>query len=348
MKAKYVRAVLCVSAGVIGGLMTSSVAQAASKPSLVVTYWQQATPLPETIIATQPTLRDTIAAHLHFRSVTSGPAAMAAMKSGAYDIVGGVGNTVVAAAIARHTNMKIVWAQYYDYAGLAVKNGISVPAGLVGKTFGEQVGSSEAFSFYGWLKRRHLVGKVHLINLTPPAMMAAYKTGAISGGWVSQPWPTDMAASGGRIVATSAQMAGEGYPGVNVVVVNGNVVKNHPKVVQAYVCALYKSTQMVKGAGSRAVLNKAGAYSGGKPNSEAVIKLGENWPYWPLSNELGAQGLGTVGNTQAGLVAKTLYKTGLWMQRQGTINHPPSLSTIATYVDPTFAEYVAKGRCSKG
>lgn len=334
------------AASVISIFMCFSNTQAAAKPNLVVTYWQQATPLPETIIATQPALRNSISATLHFRSITSGPAALAAMKSGAYDIVGGVGNTVVVAAIARRTNLKIVWAQYYDYAGLAVKKGIKVPSGLVGKTFGEQVGSSEAFSFYGWLKKRHLLDKVNLINLTPPAMLAAYKTGSISGGWVSQPWPTDMAAANGRVVATSAQMAGEGYPGINMVVVNSSVIKNHPKAVQEYVCALYKSTQLVKGSDSLAVLNKAGAYSGGKPNSLPVVKLGKNWPYWPMTNEIGPKGLGAVSNTKSGLVAKTLYKTGLWMERQGTLNNPPSLKRIATYIDPTFAAYVVNGKCS--
>lgn len=332
--------------GAIGMIMTFGGAQANARPNLVVTYWQQATPLPETIIATQPALRNSIGANLHFRSITSGPAALAAMKSGAYSIVGGVGNTVVVAAIARRTNLRIVWAQYYDYAGLAVKKGIKIPSGLAGKTFGEQVGSSEAFSFYGWLKKRHLLGKVNLINLTPPAMLAAYKTGSISGGWVSQPWPTDMAASGGHIVATSAQMAGEGYPGINMVVVNSSVVTNHPKAVQAYVCALYKSTQLVKGSHSLAVLNNAGAYSGGKPNSLPVVKLGKNWPYWPLADEIGAKGLGTIGNPKSGLVANTLYKTGLWMEKQGTLNHPPSLSKIASYIDPKFAAYVVKGKCS--
>jgi taurine transport system substrate-binding protein len=328
-----------LAVGAVGG------ADAAGQPNLVVTYWQQSTPSPETILATQPELQKTIPAHLTYHAITSGPAALAAMKSGAYDFVGGVGNPPVLAAIANRTNMKIVWAQYYDFAGLALRDGISIPDGLVGKTIGEQIGSSEAFSFYGWLKNRNLLGKVKLVNLTPPAMMAAYKSGAIAGGWVSQPWPSEMAADKGQVVATSAAMAKEGYPGINVVVVNDSVIKSHPEVVQAYVCALQKAADMATGVNSTDVLNKAGAYSGGEPNSDSVVKLGKEWPYWPIADQMGANGLGTVADPGSGLIAKVLYQTGQWMQEQGTISNPPSQKVVSSYIDPNFAQAVVEGHC---
>lgn len=320
-------------------------ARADDQPKLVVTYWQQATPSPETILATQPDLQKAIPANLTYHAITSGPAALAAMKAGAYDFVGGVGNPPVLAAIANHTDMKIVWAQYYDYAGLALRNDIAIPDGLVGKTIGEQIGSSEAFSFYGWLKNRNLLGKVKLVNLTPPAMMAAYKSGAIAGGWVSQPWPNEMAAINGKLIATSAAMAKEGYPGVNVVVAKASLVKDHPEIVQAYVCAMQKTTELVAGANAIDVLNKAGAYGGGQPNSDDVVKLGKDWPYWPIADQMGANGMGAVGDPSSGIVAKVLYQTGQWMHDQGTIANPPSEADIAGYIEPKFAQAVVDGHC---
>ncbi|MDQ0391536.1 ABC transporter substrate-binding protein [Labrys monachus] len=324
---------------------TATAGMAADAPDLVVTYWQQSTPSPETILATQPELQKTIPANLTYHAITSGPAALAAMKAGSYDFVGGVGNPPVLAAIANRTDMKIVWAQYYDFAGLAVRSDIAVPDGLVGKQVGEQIGSSEAFSFYGWLKNRNLLGKVKLVNLTPPAMMAAYKSGAIAGGWVSQPWPSEMAADKGKLVATSADMAKEGYPGVNVVVAKASLVKAHPEIVQAYVCAMQKTADMVAGPGSTDVLNKAGAYSGGEPNSDDVIKLGKAWPYWPIADQTGPNGMGTVADPGSGLVAKVLYQTGQWMKEQGTIANPPDEKAIAAAIDPTFAQGVVDGHC---
>src|SRR4029077_15378589 len=201
------------------------VAVAQDKPSIIVTYWQQATALPETILATQPSLQATIPATITYRPITSGPAALAAMKAGAYDFVGGVGNPPVLSAIANQTNMKIIWAQYYDLAGFAVQKDIQVPNGLIGKDLAQQVGSSEAFSFYGWLKNRGLIGKGKLVNMIPQAMLPPLQTGllpgvkrgAIAGGFVSEPFPTMMVSGNGKIVVTSAEMPKEGYPGINVI-----------------------------------------------------------------------------------------------------------------------------------
>jgi taurine transport system substrate-binding protein len=326
-------------------LGAAKVGVAQDKPSVIVTYWQQATALPETILATQPSLQATIPATITYRPITSGPAALAAMKAGAYDFVGGVGNPPVLSAIANQTNMKIIWAQYYDLAGFAVQGDVQVPDGLVGKELGQQVGSSEAFSFYGWLKNRGLWGKVKLVNMIPQAMLAAFKSKAIAGGYVSEPFPTMMVASGGKMVVTSADMVKEGYPGINVIAANADLVKNHPEIVQAYVCALAKAEAMVKGPNAVDVLNKAGAFSGGVPNSDEVVKLGADWPYWPLSEEMGPRGMGTVDNPGSGIIAQVLYKTGVWMKEQGKIQEAPSQQTVSSYVDASFAQNVIDNKC---
>jgi NitT/TauT family transport system substrate-binding protein len=318
---------------------------AQDKPSIVASYWQQTTPLPETILATQPSMQATIPATMTFRAITSGPAALAAMKAGAFDFVGGVGNPPVLSAIANQTNMKIVWAQYYDFGGFAVQGDIKIPDGLIGKQLAQMPGSSQAFSFYGWLKNRDLIGKVKLVNMTPPAMLAAFKTKAIAGGFVSEPIPTLMVQSGGKMVVTSAEMNKEGYPGIGMIVANADLVKSHPEIVQAYVCALAKAQTMVKGPNAVDVLNKAGAYNGGAPNSDDVVKLGADWPYWSLADEMGPLGMGTVDNPASGVIAQALYKTGVWMKDQGKIQEPPSQETVASYIDASFAQNVIDHKC---
>jgi taurine transport system substrate-binding protein len=345
MKAGRVSRWIAAAIAAAFGIMMVPRGFADEKPSIVVTYWQQATALPETILATQPELEASIPAKITYRPITSGPAALAGMKAGAYDFVGGVGNPPVLSAIANQANMKIIWAQYYDLAGFAVQKNIQIPDGLVGTNLAQQIGSSEAFSFYGWLKNRGLLGKVKLVNMVPQAMLAAFKSGAITGGFVSEPFPSMMVASNGKMVVTSAEMAKEGYPGINVITANADLVKKHPEIVQSYVCALAKAETMVKGNNAVDVLNKAGAFSGGVPNSDEVVKLGADWPYWPLAAELGPQGLGTVENPSSGIVAQVLYKTGLWMKDQGKIENAPSLETVASYVDASFAKNVVDKNC---
>jgi ABC-type taurine transport system substrate-binding protein len=339
------RGVLLGAAATLVSVGASGAARAADQPSIVVSYWQQATALPETILATQPDLQKSIPATISYRPITSGPAALAAMKAGAYDFVGGVGNPPVLAAIANHTKLKVIWAQYYDSAGLAVRSDLKVPDDLVGKTFAEQVGSSEAFSFYGWLKNRDLLGKVKVIDMLPAAMLAAFKSGSIAGGYVSEPFPSLMVAAKGKMVVTSAQMTEEGWPAVNVIAANADLVKTHPDIVQAYVCALQKAQDMIKGPDSTAVLNKAGAFSGGTPDTDEVVKMGREWPYWPLSEQVGPKGLGTVEDPGTGVVTKVLYNTGVWMKEQGKIAEAPDQKTVAEAVDPSFAKNVADGKC---
>lgn len=324
----------------------SSAAGSSAKPSIVVSYWQQTTPLPETILATQPSLQATIPATLSFRSIESGPAALAALSSGSLGIVGGVGNPPVVTAIAKNTKMKIIWAQYYDFAGLSVNNSVTSPAAMAGKTFGTQIGSSQDFSFHGWLKQHGLEGKVKLVDMQPNAMLAAYKTGAIAGGWVSEPFASLMAADNGHSVTTSAAMVSSGYPGVNAIVANSDLIKQNPKAVQAYVCAISKAADMTRGSGATAVLNKAGAYAGGKANSSDVIGLGGTWPYWPLSQQLGSKGLGSAANPGSGLYAQVLYKTGQYLKAAGTLTAPPTMAKIAAAIDPTFAAAVVNGKCT--
>lgn len=323
-----------------GGASTVS-----AKPTLVVSYWQQPTPLPETILATQPSLQAKIPAKLDFRSIDSGPAALAALSSGALSIVGGVGNPPVVAAIAKHVNMKIVWAQYYDFAGLTVRDDIKTPQNMAGRTFATQIGSSEDFSFRGWLQQNGLEGKVKLVDMQPNAMLAAYKTGAIDGGWVSEPFPHLMAAAGGHIVTTSSDMVQLGYPGVNGIAVNGSLIKEHPDVVQAYVCAISAAAQMVKGSNGTQVLNSAGAFAGGTANSSEVVNLGAKWPYWPINDEIGDKGLGTPSNPGSGLYASVLVKTGEFLVKMGKIPTAPSAQDIAAAIDPTFAAKAASGGC---
>ena len=61
---------LAMAAAVSAAAVKVAVAQ--DKPSIIVTYWQQATALPETILATQPSLQATIPATITYRPITSG------------------------------------------------------------------------------------------------------------------------------------------------------------------------------------------------------------------------------------------------------------------------------------
>lgn len=319
--------------------LTCAMAQA---ETINVSTWAHGAPLQEAVIATQPALLKMIPGKIKWLPISSGPAALAGMKGGAYNIVNGVGNPPVTTAIAKGVNLKVIWAQFYDYAGLVVDSSLT-PAQMAGKTFGTLQGASEDFAFNGWLAAKGLAGKVKLVGLERQAMVAAFKTKAIAGGMNSEPGMSEMVASGGKLVATVSQMAELGYPALDVVVTDAGFAKKHPDVVQGYVCAQYKAYNMMRGANKDAVLRKAGAFVGENPDQ--AVKVGSNWPIWKPENELTQRGLGAPGKIAEGQVAQAFYKTGLWLKKSGRLDNPPTMDAIVAHIDTQYAEKALSGGC---
>ena len=123
---------------------------AAHAETINISTWAHGAPLQEAVIATQPDLLKMIPGEIKWLPISSGPAALAGMKGGAYNIVNGVGNPPVTTAIAKGVDLKVVWAQFYDNAGLVI-DGSLTPEQMEGKTFGTLQGASEDFAFNGWL-----------------------------------------------------------------------------------------------------------------------------------------------------------------------------------------------------
>ena len=318
------------------------VAASADAQTINISTWAHGAPLQESVIATQPELLKLIPGEIKWLPISSGPAALAGMKGGAYNIVNGVGNPPVTTAIAKGINLKVVWAQFYDNAGLVI-DGSLTPATMEGKTFGTLQGASEDFAFSGWLAAKGLAGKVKLVGLERQAMVAAFKTKAISGGMNSQPGMGEMIDAGGKLVATVGEMAALGYPALDVVVADSDFAASHPEVVQGYVCAMYKAYGMMTGPNKDAVLRKAAGFVGADPDK--AVKVGTTWPIWKPEDELTARGLGAPGAVAEGQVAQAYLHTGEWLKKAGKLDNPPSLKTIVDHIDLQFAQKALEGGC---
>ncbi|MDQ2949754.1 MAG: ABC transporter substrate-binding protein [Acidobacteriota bacterium] len=314
----------------------------AGAETINVSTWANGAPLQETVIATQPELLKMIPADIKWLQISSGPAALAGMKGGAFSIVNAVGNPPVTTAIAKGINLKVIWAQFYDYAGLVIDSSLT-PATMEGKTFGTLQGASEDFAFNGWLEARGLAGKVKLVGLERQAMVAAFKTKAISGGMNSQPAMGEMINAGGKLVATVSDMAALGYPALDVVVADGDFVAKHPDVVQGYVCAMYKAYEMMTGPNKDAVIRKAAEFVGADPDK--AVNVVTAWPIWKPENELTERGLGAPGKIAEGQVAQAYLRTGEWLKKTGRLDNPPSMETIVSHIDIQFAQKALSGGC---
>lgn len=314
----------------------------ANAQTINISTWAHGAPLQESVIATQPELLKLIPGEIKWLPISSGPAALAGMKGGAYNIVNGIGNPPVTTAIAKGINLKVVWAQFYDNAGLVIDSSLT-PETMAGKTFGTLQGASEDFAFNGWLEAKGLAGKVKLVGLERQAMAAAFKTKAIAGGMNSQPAMGEMIDAGGKLVATVSEMAALGYPALDVVVADGDFAAKHPEVVQGYVCAMYKAYGLMTGPDKNAVLRKAATFVGADPDQ--AVKVGSTWPIWKPEDELTERGLGAPGKVAEGQVAQAYLRTGEWLKKAGKLNDPPSMKTIVDHIDLQFAQKAMSGGC---
>lgn len=313
-------------------------------PDLNITYFQNAAPQHEHIIATQPTLTKLVPANIKWLPITNGPAALAGMKSGAFDIAAEVGNPPITGAIAKGIDFKIIWIESHDDAGFVVKSSITNPSQMAGKTFATPVGSSEDFAFEGWLQQNGLVGKVKLVNIPDrQAMVAAFKTGSVDGAMDDGPQMREMIAAGGRLVVTETDIANQ-YPQfavVNTVSVSTSYAAQHKDVVQGYVCALLGATKLALGPDRNTVFMTAAAFAGEAPDQ--AVTDGNAWPFVPPEKELAQLGSGTDLSTSA--VVQSLQNTAKFLVSQGQIDSAPSLSDIEAHVDPSFAQNALNNKC---
>lgn len=311
------------------------------KPKLIVSYFTNG--FYSGVVASDKSLRAKIPATVHFVQVTSGPATLAGMKTGNFDMTTQTGNPPITGAIALNTPVQVVWAEAYDNAGLVLSNSIHSITDMAGKKFGDLVGSSEDFSFRSWLKVHGLINKVTLVNLTRSSMVAAFKTGAIAGGYNDMPYTTQMVAEGGHLVTTSQKIAKLGFPSINMLTVDTQYAKEHPAAVQGYVCADAAAYKLMTGSEKRSVIGKAAAFLGLPPSTG--LSAGLSYPLFKPASELTKAALGPKGKPGDGAVAKALLLTGTFLKSQGLLPTPPTKQQILAHINQKFAEGVASGKC---
>lgn len=341
-----------VTAAIAVGLLASACGNAAGSTAggaaggsgnLLVSYFSNG--YYSGVVATQPSLQKKIPGKVRFLQVQSGPATLAGLKSGSYNLTTQTGNPPILGAIAIKTDLAVVWVEAFDNAALVVQKDIKSPADLAGKKLGYLQGSSEDFSFQSWLKLNGLAGKVTLINLDRQAMTAAFKTGKIAGGFNDAPFTTEMVAAGGRQVVDSAQIAGMGFPALNMVTVDRTFAKQNHDLIRGYLCADAAAHDLMTGANKNDVITKASDFLGQDP--KFGVPTGLSYPLIAPADELTPKALGTPDDVKNGAVVQSLLKTGEFLHDQGVIKTVPSIDEIAAHVDTSFAQEIAAGACSK-
>ncbi|MCY0908538.1 MAG: ABC transporter substrate-binding protein [Sulfobacillus thermotolerans] len=319
---------------IVAGCGTSG---AASEPTVTIGY--ENAPDPESVAIEQNFFQKTMHAHVVLKYFSSGPDALTSLASGSLDFMTTLGNPPTAAAIARGVPLKVVWAmeRYTTAEGLVVKNGSHIHSlqNLEGKTVALVSGSTSPFELDTALAMHHLpVSSVQINNMSPPDMVAAWKTGRIDAAYVWAPFLNEMQQDDGHILIYDQDQVDKA-PIFNLAVVNAHFAAKNPQLVDEFVKAEEDGVKFFYQHPTKSFedIAKLNGISPAEARSQAA-----GLSFTTLAQELTPRRLGTASTVKDSLVTRSLTSAAQWLKQTGQISSvPPNLSQ---YVDPSYCETV--------
>lgn len=273
-------------------------------------------------------------AKVEWHQFGGGADVIAAIASGSIDI-GYVGSSPLTAGVSRGLPIRTIYVvgNIAEAEALAVK-GVTDPKDLVGKKIATPFVSTAHYSLLAALKHWGVDPKqVQLLNLRPQDIGAAWERGDIDGAYVWDPVLQKIKASGGTVLADSADVAGWGAPTFDAWIVREDYAQKHPDIVTAFVKVTGQATDayLADPAGwSAAHAAAIATLTGAKP--EDVPALLKGYRFAGLKDQTGPDFLG-------GATVKAVTDTAAFLVAQGSI--PAALPDYAGAVAPQFATAAA-------
>ncbi|THB86188.1 taurine ABC transporter substrate-binding protein [Pantoea allii] len=174
-------------------------------------------------------------ASVDWRKFDSGAGVLRALASGDVQI-GNIGSSPLAVAAAQKLPIEafLLASQLGNSEALVVKKNITTPKDLIGKRIAVPFISTTHYSLLAALKHWGIKpSQVQLINLQPPAIIAAWQRGDIDGAYVWAPAVNELEKQG-KVLTDSAEVGSWGSPTLDVWVVRKDFAEQHPEIVTAF------------------------------------------------------------------------------------------------------------------
>jgi taurine transport system substrate-binding protein len=267
-----------------------------------------------------------------------------AMASG--DIpIGEVGSSPATAAAAQGLDVEVIWIlddiNNAEQLAVSTKSGIADLAGVKGKKIATPFVSTSHYQLtYALDKAGIKPGDLQVINLRPPEILAAWERGDIDGAFVWDPVLAKIKASGGKAILSSADVAKQGAPTFDAIIVNRAWAEKNKDFVVALLKAIdgadadYRANVAKYTPDSDAV--KAIAKVVGATPADVPATLAEY--AFPTAADQATPAW--LGGGKDGKVAKALANTATFLKAQGRITDIPD--DFSKFVDPQFAAAAAK------
>ncbi|MDH1304921.1 taurine ABC transporter substrate-binding protein [Pseudomonas fulva] len=253
-------------------------------------------------------------ASIDWRKFDNGADVITAVASGDVQI-GYLGSSPLAAAATRKLPIEtfLIATQIGAGEALVVRDEIKTPHDLVGKKVAVPFVSTGHYSLLAALKHWNIdPAKVQILNLTPPAIIAAWKRGDIDATYVWDP-ALGVAKETGKVLITSGELGKAGAPTFDAWIVRKDFASKHPDVVRAFAqvtlqaYADYRKDPQAWLANQDNVA-KLAKLSGAKPSDIPVLLQGNVYPL--AADQASALGAPT---TQA------LTDTATFLKQQGKV-----------------------------
>ncbi|MEA4537689.1 taurine ABC transporter substrate-binding protein [Klebsiella pneumoniae] len=200
-----------------------------------VTVAYQTSAEPAKVAQADNTFAKTSGATVDWRKFDSGASVVRALASGDVQI-GNIGSSPLAVAASQQVQIEVflLASKLGNSEALVVKKSITKPEDLIGKRIAVPFISTTHYSLLSALKHWGIKpGQVQIINLQPPAIIAAWQRGDIDGAYVWAPAVNELEKEG-KVLTDSSQVGEWGAPTLDVWVVRKDFAEQHPEIVKAF------------------------------------------------------------------------------------------------------------------
>jgi len=273
-------------------------------------------------------------AKINWRKFDNGSDIIAAIASGDVQI-GYLGSSPLTAAITRKVPVEtfLIATQIGGAEALVARDGsgINGPQDLIGKKIAVPFVSTGHYSLLAALKHWNIdPSKVQILNLAPPAIVAAWKRGDIDATYVWDP-ALGTAKENGKVLITSGELAKFGAPTFDAWIVRKDFAAKHPEIVKAFAkvtldaYADYHKDPKARLA-NQSNVDKVVKLSGAKPADIPVLLQGNVYP-------LAADQVVLLGAP----TTKALTDTAAFLKEQGKVD-----SVLSDYAPSVNASFITQ------
>ncbi|TML63279.1 MAG: ABC transporter substrate-binding protein [Actinobacteria bacterium] len=252
--------------------------------------------------------------HLGTSTFNAGPAAIEALLTGSLDATYVGPNPAINAFVKSHGAVRIVAGATSGGAALVVKPSITDPSELKGqKLASPQLGGTQDVALRYWLSKQGFKtdteggGDVSIVPQENSQTLETFKTGAIAGAWVPEPWASRLVdEGGGGVLVDEASLWPGGRFVTTVLLVRTDFLRGHPDAVERLLQGQVEANDYVQQhpADSQRVVNAAIGRLTGKTLKPAVVA--DAWSHLTFTDDPVATSLHAAADhaVQVGLLAK--------------------------------------------